>query len=40
LQEVVGKEGLKWLDYGIIYYISDSEWATHIQLFLRRLVLP
>ena len=22
---------LKWLDHGIIYPISDSEWVSHVQ---------
>ena len=30
LQEVVKKEVIKWLDNGIIYPISDSEWISSI----------
>jgi len=32
LQEVVKKEVLKWLGRGIIYPISDSEWASPVQV--------
>ena len=32
LQEVVSKKVLKWLDHGIIYPISDSEWVSPIQV--------
>ena len=32
LQEVVKKEVLKWLDHGIIYPISDSEWVSPVQV--------
>ena len=32
LQEVVRKEVLKWLDHGIIYPISDSEWVSPVQV--------
>ena len=32
LQEVVKKELLKLLDYGIIYPISDSEWVSLVQV--------
>ncbi|KAI3700775.1 hypothetical protein L2E82_45413 [Cichorium intybus] len=31
LKEVVKKEVLKWLDAGIIYPISDSEWVSPTQ---------
>ena len=30
LQEVVKKEMLKWLDHGIVYRISDSEWVSPV----------
>ena len=32
LQEVVRKEVLKWLDHGIIYPVSDSEWVNPVQV--------
>ena len=32
LQEVVKKEVIKWLDHGIIYPISDSEWVSPVQI--------
>ena len=32
LQEVVKKEVLKWLDHGIIYPISNSEWVSPVQV--------
>ncbi|KAL4376385.1 hypothetical protein GQ457_02G025810 [Hibiscus cannabinus] len=31
LKDVVRKEILKWLDAGIIYPISDSEWVSPVQ---------
>ncbi|KAL4353014.1 hypothetical protein GQ457_06G014200 [Hibiscus cannabinus] len=31
MKEVVRKEILKWLDAGIIYPISDSEWVSPVQ---------
>jgi len=32
LHELVRKEGLKWVDHGIIYPISDSEWVSPVQV--------
>jgi len=32
LQEVVKKEVIKWLDHGISYLISDSDWVSPIQV--------
>ena len=32
LQEVVKKEMLKWLDYGVIYPIANSEWVSPVQI--------
>ena len=32
LQEVVKNKVLKWLDHGIIYPISDSEWVSPVQV--------
>ena len=32
LKEVVYKEILKWLDAGIIYSISDSEWISPLHV--------
>ncbi|CAA0841015.1 Unknown protein, partial [Striga hermonthica] len=32
MQEVVRKEVLKWLDVGIIFAISDSEWVSPVQV--------
>ncbi|CAN6440702.1 unnamed protein product [Victoria cruziana] len=32
LREVVKKEIIKWLDAGIIYPISDSQWVSPIQM--------
>jgi len=32
LNKAVKKEVLKWLDYGIIYPISGSEWVGHVQV--------
>ena len=29
--EVVKKEIIKLLDFGMIYAISDSEWVSHVQ---------
>ncbi|KAL4367449.1 hypothetical protein GQ457_05G022120 [Hibiscus cannabinus] len=31
MKDVVRKEILKWLDVGIIYPISDSEWVSPVQ---------
>ncbi|XP_062114006.1 uncharacterized protein LOC133825019 [Humulus lupulus] len=31
MKEVVRKEIIKWLDYGIVYPISDSSWVSPIQ---------
>ncbi|KAM6586871.1 hypothetical protein CsatA_009476 [Cannabis sativa] len=31
MKEVVRKEVIKWLDYGIVYPISDSSWVSHVQ---------
>ena len=31
MREVVKKEVLKWLDAGIIYPISDSQWVSPTQ---------
>ncbi|KAL4282544.1 hypothetical protein GQ457_16G019500 [Hibiscus cannabinus] len=31
MKDVVRKEILKWLDAGIIYHISDSEWVNLVQ---------
>ena len=31
MKEVVKKEIIKWLDAGIIYPISDSEWVSPVQ---------
>ncbi|KAK8686006.1 hypothetical protein V6N13_125034 [Hibiscus sabdariffa] len=39
MKDVVRKEILKWLDAGIIYPISDSEWAT-IGLLLHQRINP
>ena len=32
LKEVVRKEVLKWLDAGIIYAISDSQWVSPLHV--------
>jgi len=32
LQEIVRKEMLKLLDFGIIYHISNSEWVSPVQV--------
>ena len=32
MKEVVRKEVLKWLDTGVIYPISDSEWVSPVQV--------
>ena len=32
MKEVVRKEVLKWLDAGIIYPISDSQWVSPVQV--------
>ena len=32
MKEVVQKEVLKWLDYGVIYPISNSSWVSPIQV--------
>ncbi|XP_060965226.1 uncharacterized protein LOC133034202 [Cannabis sativa] len=31
MKEVVRKEVIKWLDYGIVYPISDSSWVSPVQ---------
>ncbi|KAI3739306.1 hypothetical protein L2E82_29709 [Cichorium intybus] len=36
LKEVVKKEVLKWLDVGIIYPISDSDWLSPTQTVLKK----
>ena len=36
LQEVVWKKVLKWLDHGIIYPISDSEWVSLVQVVTKK----
>jgi len=37
LQEVVNKEVLKWLDYGIICLIADSEWVNPVQIVSKKI---
>ena len=32
MKEVVRKEVLKWLDVGVIYFISDSSWVSPVQV--------
>ena len=32
IKEVVQKEVLKWLDYGVIYPISNSSWVSLVQV--------
>ena len=32
MMEVVQKEILKWLDAGVIYPITDSEWVSPIHV--------
>ena len=32
MMEVVQKEILKWLDAGVIYLITDSEWVSPIHV--------
>ena len=32
MKEVVRNEVLKWLDVGVIYFISDSSWVKHVQV--------
>ena len=32
MKEVVRKEVIKWLDAGIIYPISDSQWVSPVQV--------
>jgi len=36
LPEVVRKEVLKWLDHGIIYPISDSEYVSPVKVVLKK----
>ncbi|XP_062110242.1 uncharacterized protein LOC133822051 [Humulus lupulus] len=31
MKEVVRKEVIKWLDYGIVYPISDNSWVSSVQ---------
>jgi len=37
LKEVVKKEVIKWLDNGIVYPISDSEWVSLIQVVPKKI---
>ena len=37
LQEEVKKEVLKWLDHGIIYPISNSEWVSPVQVVPKKI---
>jgi len=37
MQEVVQKEAIKWLDHGIIYPISNSEWVSPIQVVPKKI---
>jgi len=37
LQEVVRNEVLKWLDHGIIYPISNSEWVIPVQAVSKKI---
>ena len=32
MKDVVYKEIVKWLDAGIIYHISDSEWVSPLHI--------
>jgi len=32
MMEVVQKENFKWLDAGVIYPISNSDWVSHIHV--------
>ena len=32
MKEVVRNEVLKWLDVGVIYFISDNSWVKHVQV--------
>ena len=36
MKEVVRKEVLNWLDAGVIYHISDSEWVSPIQIMPKK----
>ncbi|CAN6446975.1 unnamed protein product [Victoria cruziana] len=36
MKEVVKKEIIKWLDAGIIFPISDSEWVSPVQVVLKK----
>ena len=36
MKEVVRMEVLKWLDAGVIYPISDSSWASPVQVVLKK----
>ena len=36
MKEVVRKEVLKWLDYEVIYPISDNSWVSHVQVVPKR----
>ena len=36
MKEVVQKEVLKWLDVRVIYPISDSSWASPVQVVLQK----
>ena len=43
MKEVMRKKVIKWLDAGIIYLISDSQWVSPIQVMLKKgeiIVLP
>ena len=36
MQDVVRKEVIKWLDAGIVYAISDSEWVSPTQVVAKK----
>jgi len=36
IQEVVRKKVPKWLDYRIIYPMSDSEWVNPVQVIPKK----
>lgn len=36
MKEVVNKEIIKWLDVGVIYLITYSEWFSPVQCVLKK----
>ena len=36
MQEVVKKEIIKWLNYGVIYPIAENSWVCHVECVAKK----